>query len=65
MPPRTPRRRGPLAATGSPVEAAVRGLVTGAQQDTVPLPLLPLAATALVTAGALALTGALASRRSP
>jgi hypothetical protein len=43
----------------------VQGLVTGSRQGTVPLPLLPLAAAALVTAAALALAGALASRRSP
>ncbi|GHC54381.1 ABC transporter [Streptomyces violaceochromogenes] len=54
-----------LVATGSPAQAAVQGLVTGSRQGTVPLPLLPLAAAALVTAVALALAGALASRRSP
>ncbi|MEV7063159.1 ABC transporter [Streptomyces collinus] len=54
-----------LVATGSPAQAAVQGLVTGSRQGTVPLPLLPLAAAALVTAAALALAGALASRRSP
>ncbi|WP_338783776.1 ABC transporter [Streptomyces sp. DG1A-41] len=54
-----------LVATGSPAQAAVRGLVTGSRSGTVPLPLLPLAAAALVTAAALALAGALASRRSP
>ncbi|CAL9422154.1 hypothetical protein SUDANB1_01869 [Streptomyces sp. enrichment culture] len=54
-----------LVATGSPAQAAVQGLVTGSRQGTVPLPLLPLAGAALVTAAALALAGALASRRSP
>ncbi|MFF8874422.1 ABC transporter [Streptomyces massasporeus] len=54
-----------LVATGSPAQAAVQGLVTGSQRGTVPLPLLPLAGAALVTAAALALAGALASRRSP
>ncbi|WP_030954222.1 hypothetical protein, partial [Streptomyces sp. NRRL S-481] len=54
-----------LVATGSPAQAAVQGLVTGSRSGTVPLPLLPLAAAALVTAAALALAGALAARRSP
>ncbi|MEU3486056.1 ABC transporter [Streptomyces massasporeus] len=54
-----------LVATGSPAQAAVQGLVTGSRRGTVPLPLLPLAGAALVTAAALALAGALASRRSP
>ncbi|MEV3968711.1 ABC transporter [Streptomyces sp. NPDC050698] len=54
-----------LVATGSPAQAAVQGLVTGSRQGTVPLPLLPLGAAALVTAAALALAGALAARRSP
>ncbi|MGW0609340.1 ABC transporter [Streptomyces sp. NPDC002788] len=53
-----------LVATGSPAQAAVQDLVTGSQEGTVPVPLLPLAAAALVTAAALALAGALASRRS-
>ncbi len=43
----------------------MQGLVTGSRQGEVPLPLLPLAGAALVTAAALALAGALASRRSP
>jgi hypothetical protein len=54
-----------LVATGSPAQAAVRGLVTGSRSGTIPLPLLPLATAALVTAAALALAGALAARRSP
>ncbi|GAA4323172.1 hypothetical protein GCM10023086_48790 [Streptomyces venetus] len=54
-----------LVATGSPAQAAVQGLVTGSRKGAVPLPLLPLAAAVLVTAAALALSGALASRRSP
>ncbi|KUN22066.1 ABC transporter [Streptomyces antibioticus] len=54
-----------VVVTGSPAHAAVSGLVTGSQQGTVPLPLLPLAAAAVVTAGALALACTLTSRRSP
>ncbi|GAA2381017.1 ABC transporter [Streptomyces coeruleofuscus] len=54
-----------LVATGSPAQAAVQGLVTGSRSGTVPLPLLPLAAAALLTVAALALAGALAARRSP
>ncbi|NNN37854.1 ABC transporter [Streptomyces sp. S3(2020)] len=51
--------------TGSPAQAAVQGLVTGSREGTAPLPLLPLAAAALLTAGATAVACALTSRRSP
>lgn len=51
--------------TGSPAQAAVQGLVTGSREGTVPLPLLPLAAAALLTAGATAVACVLTSRRSP
>lgn len=54
-----------VVTTGSPAQAAVSGLVTGSRSGTVPLPLLPLAAAALLTAGALAAACALTSRRSP
>ncbi|GHI02386.1 ABC transporter [Streptomyces cellostaticus] len=50
---------------GSPAQAAVGGLVTGSQSGRVPVPLLPLAGAALVTAGAFAAACALTSRRSP
>ncbi|GAB2868817.1 hypothetical protein GCM10027074_40550 [Streptomyces deserti] len=42
-----------LVVTGSPARAAVSGLVTGSRSGTIPLPLLPLGAAALVTAAAL------------
>ncbi|MFF4269742.1 ABC transporter [Streptomyces sp. NPDC001536] len=51
--------------TGSPAQAAVQGLVTGSREGAAPLPLLPLAAAALLTAGATAVACALTSRRSP
>lgn len=51
--------------TGSPAQAAVQGLVTGSREGTAPLPLLPLAAAALLTAGATAVACVLTSRRSP
>ncbi|MFF9622998.1 ABC transporter [Streptomyces griseosporeus] len=54
-----------LVVTGSPAQAAVEGLVTGSQSGKVPLPLLPLAAAALLTAGATALACALTARRAP
>ncbi|MFF9281740.1 ABC transporter [Streptomyces griseosporeus] len=53
-----------LVVTGSPAQAAVEGLVTGSQSGKVPLPLLPLAAAALLTAGATALACALTARRA-
>lgn len=54
-----------VVTTGSPAQAAVSGLVTGSRDGTVPLPLLPLAAAALLTAGAMAAACVLTSRRSP
>ncbi|MCX5330703.1 ABC transporter [Streptomyces sp. NBC_00140] len=54
-----------MVTTGSPAQAAVQGLVTGSREGTVPLPLLPLAAAALLTAGAAAVACVLTSRRSP
>lgn len=51
--------------TGSPAQAAVQGLVTGSREGTAPLPLLPLAAAALLTAGAVAVACVLTARRSP
>jgi hypothetical protein len=52
-------------ATGSPAQAAVSGLVAGSQSGTVPVPLLSLAAAAVIAAGATAAACALTSRRSP
>jgi hypothetical protein len=54
-----------VVVTGSPAQAAVSGLVTGSRSGTVPMPLLPLAAAALLTAAATAVACALTSRRSP
>lgn len=54
-----------LVATGSPAHAAVQGLVSGSHSATVRMPLLPLAAAALIAAAATAVACALASRRSP
>ena len=54
-----------VVVTGSPAHAAVSGLVTGSRSGTVPLPVLPLAAAALLTAAAIAAACALTSRRSP
>ncbi|WP_217213288.1 ABC transporter [Streptomyces sp. AC550_RSS872] len=54
-----------VVVTGSPAQAAVSGLVTGSRSGTVPLPLLPLAAAALLTAAATAVACTLTSRRSP
>ncbi|MES5818556.1 ABC transporter [Streptomyces sp. RG80] len=54
-----------VVTTGSPAQAAVSGLVTGSREGTVPLPLLPLAAAALLTAGATAAACASTSHRSP
>ncbi len=54
-----------VVVTGSPAQAAVSGLVTGSQSGRVPLPLLPLAASALLTTAAVAVACALTSRRSP
>lgn len=54
-----------VVVTGSPAQAAVSGLVTGSRSGTVPIPVLPLAAAALLTAAATAAACALTSRRSP
>ncbi|QTE01649.1 ABC transporter [Streptomyces cyanogenus] len=54
-----------VVSAGSPAQAAVSGLVTGSQTGRAPVPLLPLAAAALLTAAAFAATGRLVSRRSP
>ncbi|MFJ7077446.1 ABC transporter [Streptomyces sp. NPDC098781] len=54
-----------VVLTGSPAQAAVSGLVTGSRSGTVPLPVLPLAAAALLTAVATAVACVLTSRRSP
>ncbi|MGJ5752649.1 hypothetical protein FB563_0751 [Streptomyces puniciscabiei] len=54
-----------VVVTGSPAQAAVSGLVTGSQTGRVPLPVLPPAAAALLTAAAFAVAARLASRRSP
>ncbi|MFC8240162.1 ABC transporter [Streptomyces chartreusis] len=54
-----------VVVTGSPAQAAVSGLVTGSRSGTVPMPVLPLAAAALLTAAAIAAACALTSRRSP
>ncbi|MEU9987234.1 ABC transporter [Streptomyces sp. NPDC048045] len=50
---------------GSPAQAAVSDMVTGSQSGRVPVPLLPLAGAALVTAAAFAAASALTARRSP
>ncbi|MFE1310885.1 ABC transporter [Streptomyces sp. NPDC058755] len=54
-----------MVLAGSPAQAAVSGLVTGSQSGRVPVPLLPLAGAALVTAAAFAAACALTARRSP
>ncbi|WP_371544871.1 ABC transporter [Streptomyces sp. NBC_00554] len=53
-----------LVTSGSPAQAALTDLITGSRAGTVPAPLLPLAAAALLTAGALAVACALTTRRS-
>ncbi|MFG2129856.1 ABC transporter [Streptomyces sp. NPDC048751] len=53
-----------LVVTGSPAQAAVSGLVTGSRSGTVPLPLLPTAAAAVLAMAACAAACALTSRRS-
>ncbi|WP_217145478.1 ABC transporter [Streptomyces sp. AC627_RSS907] len=53
-----------LVTSGSPARAAVGGLVTGSRSGVVPLPLLPLAAAAVVAVAAISLACALSSRRS-
>jgi hypothetical protein len=54
-----------VVATGSPAQAAVSGLVAGSQSGTVPVPLLPVVAAAVLAAGAAAVACVLTSRRSP
>jgi hypothetical protein len=54
-----------LVLAGSPARAAVTSLVEGSQRATVPVPVLPLVAAALLTAVAIAVACALTTRRSP
>ncbi|MEU6665377.1 ABC transporter [Streptomyces sp. NPDC046727] len=54
-----------VVLAGSPAQAAVSGLVTGSQTGRAPLPLLPLAGAALLTAAAFAAAAHLTARRSP
>ncbi|WP_329269654.1 ABC transporter [Streptomyces sp. NBC_01451] len=54
-----------MVVTGSPARSAITSLVTGSRSGTIPVPLLPLAAAALVTVAAIAAACALTSRRSP
>ncbi|GHH81248.1 ABC transporter [Streptomyces capitiformicae] len=54
-----------LVLAGSPARAAVTSLVEGSQHATVPVPVLPLVAAALLTAVAIAVACALTTRRSP
>lgn len=54
-----------VVVAGSPAQAAVNGLVTGSRSGRIPVPLLPLAAAALLTAAASAVACALTRRRSP
>ncbi|WP_149829803.1 ABC transporter [Streptomyces tailanensis] len=54
-----------LVLAGSPARAAVTSLVEGSQHATIPVPVLPLAAAALLTAAAIAVACALTTRRSP
>jgi hypothetical protein len=54
-----------MVVTGSPAHAAVTGLVSGSRSGEVPVPLLPLAAAALLAAAATAVACAFTSRRSP
>ncbi|MEU6588141.1 ABC transporter [Streptomyces sp. NPDC046881] len=54
-----------VVSAGSPAQAAVSGLVSGSRTGRAPVPLLPLAGAALLTAAVFAATGRLASRRSP
>jgi hypothetical protein len=53
-----------LVVTGSPARAAVSALVSGSHEGTVPVPVLPLAGAALLTAAATAVACALTTRRS-
>jgi hypothetical protein len=52
-----------LVVTGSPARAAVTSLVSGSQAGTVPAPVLPLLAAALLTAAATAVACRLTTRR--
>lgn len=54
-----------VVSAGSPAQAAVGGLVTGSQTGRAPVPLLPLAGAAVLTAAAFAAAGRLVTRRSP
>ncbi|MGW0707223.1 ABC transporter [Streptomyces sp. NPDC002643] len=54
-----------LVVTGSPANTAISALVDGSQHGTVPLPVLPLATAALLTALATTTACALTNRRSP
>ncbi|WP_105968721.1 ABC transporter [Streptomyces geranii] len=54
-----------LVVAGSPAQSAITSLVTGSRAGTVPVPLLPLAGAALLTAAATATACALTARRSP
>jgi hypothetical protein len=53
-----------LVVAGSPANAAISALVDGSEQGTVPFPVLPLAAAALLTAAASAVACALTTRRA-
>ncbi|MGY1496646.1 ABC transporter [Streptomyces sp. QTS52] len=54
-----------MVVTGSPAKSAITSLVTGSRSGTIPVPLLPLAAAALLTVTATAVACALTARRSP
>ncbi|MFG2353427.1 hypothetical protein [Streptomyces sp. NPDC048521] len=53
-----------VVPAGSPAQAAISGLVTGARTGRAPVPLLPPAGAAVLAAGAFALAGRLSARRS-
>lgn len=53
-----------LVPSGSPAQAVLTDLITGSRVGRIPVPLLPLAAAALLTAGALAVACVLTTRRS-
>ncbi|MFI6355778.1 ABC transporter [Streptomyces sp. NPDC050743] len=54
-----------VVLTGSPAQAAVQGLVKGSRTGRAPVPLLPLAGAALLTAAAFAVAARLTARRAP
>lgn len=54
-----------LMVSGSPAHTAISSLVDGSQRGTVPVPVLPLLAAALLTALATGVACVLTSRRSP